>query len=63
MNSFVEKAKRGDFDPLPREATLLMEFPRRIRIRELKRIGESLFVVLEDGQTIDITELLGEAKH
>jgi hypothetical protein len=44
-----------------RTADILMEFPQRIK--SLQRIGDRLFVTLDDGGTIDVTELLGNAKH
>lgn len=46
---------------LKRKGELLIEMPERIVA--LKNINERLFATLESGQVIDVTELLGEAKH
>jgi len=47
----IEK-RTGDF---------LMTFP--YAVTALQRINDRLFATLENGLTIDLTELLGEARH
>jgi hypothetical protein len=44
-----------------RTGELLMEF--QVPVKSLQNRGGRLFAVLADGQTIDLTDLLGEAKH
>lgn len=45
----------------PRPCELLMEFP--CPIKSLLNIDGRLFATLETGQTVEVTELIGEAKH
>ena len=44
-----------------RTGELLMTFS--CAVTALKRIDDRLFATLENGQTIDLTELLGEPRH
>jgi hypothetical protein len=55
----VELKPEEDFER--RTGELLMEFP--VPVKSLQNHSGRLFVVLTDGQTIDLTDLLGEAKH
>jgi hypothetical protein len=48
-----------DFERRP--GNVLMEFPEQIK--SLQRIGDRVFVTLDDGKVIDVTELLGNPKH
>jgi hypothetical protein len=44
-----------------RDGELLMTFP--FPIRKLKKVGGKLFAEMENGQTIDLTKFLGEARQ
>jgi hypothetical protein len=54
-----EEEDANDFTK--RSGELLMEFP--LPVKSIKRVGDRLFVTLMDGQVIDCTDLLGEAKQ
>jgi hypothetical protein len=55
----VELKGQEDFER--RTGELLMTFP--VPVKSLQSHDGRLFAVLADGQTIDLTDLLGEAKH